>query len=50
MSVSTLLSHLIGLKEGGWLSVRDDVSVHTQIHASEYSYTRTPLNTWTVRY
>lgn len=41
MSVSTLLSHLIGLKKGGVLSVRIDVSVQTRILASACSYTQT---------
>lgn len=39
MSVSTLLSHLIGLKEGEGWGVRDDVSVQTQIHASAHAVT-----------
>lgn len=37
MSVSTLLSHLIGLKEVDGLNVSDDVSVHTQIHTSAHT-------------
>lgn len=37
MSVCTLLSHLIGLMEGGWLNVSDKV-VHGESDKCAFSY------------